>query len=253
MRGIVRTLVGAGLALAVVAALAGVLAGLGTKLGFWDFRTGFAVLRWSVYGALAAVALSGAGLLGAMHQRSARLGLTALPGLVIALAAAAVPLLHVRMVEAYPPIHDITTDTKNPPRFVALAEIREEAPNAVAYPGETTAKQQKQAYPNIRPLTVPVSPERAFDAARAAAAAMGWNIAAADAEARRIEATAETFWFGFRDDVAVRVTAREDGGSRIDVRSASRVGVSDLGANAKRIREFLAGVQERLPGAAPAE
>jgi uncharacterized protein (DUF1499 family) len=250
---VARTLVGAGLALAVVAALAGVLAGLGTQVGFWDFRTGFAVLRWSVYGALAGVALSGAGLLGAIHQRSARLGLAALPGLVIALVAAAVPLLHVRMVEAYPPIHDITTDTDDPPQFEALAAIREEAPNAVAYPGATTAKQQKRAYPDIQPLTVSASPDRAFEAARAVAEAMGWNVAAADAETRRIEATATTFWFGFRDDVAVRIAATDDGGARIDVRSASRVGVSDLGANAGRIRDFLAGVQERLPGAAPAE
>lgn len=249
MRRLVRTLLGIGLALAIAAALAGLASGLGHKLGFWDFRAGFALLRWSVYGALAAVALTGAGLLGAIRERSTRLTLAAAPGIVLALATAAVPLIHVRMVESHPPIHDITTDTGNPPQFDALRAVRKEAPNAVAYPGESAAQQQKRAYPGLQPLTVPAAPDAAFAEALAQARAMGWRIAEADEADRRIEATAETFWFGFEDDVAIRVTPVEDGGARVDVRSASRVGVSDLGANAARIRDYLDGLRQRLSGA----
>jgi uncharacterized protein (DUF1499 family) len=67
---------------------------------------------------------------------------------------------------------------------------------------------------------------------------MRWEVVAADAAAGRIEATATTPWFGFRDDIVVRIVPA-DGGSRVDVRSVSRVGKGDLGVNARRIREFL--------------
>ena len=67
---------------------------------------------------------------------------------------------------------------------------------------------------------------------------MGWQIVDANAREGRIEATATTFWFGFKDDVVVRIVPAP-GGSRVDVRSVSRVGVSDVGANAKRVRDFL--------------
>jgi len=81
-------------------------------------------------------------------------------------------------------------------------------------------------------------PDRAFDLALAALHEMGWDLVAADATAGRIEATDTTFWFGFKDDVVIRVRPA-DGGSRVDVRSLSRVGVGDVGTNAKRIRAYL--------------
>jgi uncharacterized protein (DUF1499 family) len=87
-----------------------------------------------------------------------------------------------------------------------------------------------------------VTPGRAFDRAVAAAKAMGWDIVASDPAGGRIEATDTTFWFGFKDDVVVRVTP-QPAGSRVDVRSLSRVGGGDLGANAARIRAFLAAVK----------
>jgi uncharacterized protein (DUF1499 family) len=77
--------------------------------------------------------------------------------------------------------------------------------------------------------------QKAIDAARA----LDWEIVASDAPAGRIEATATTMWFGFKDDIVVRVRPEAGGGSRVDVRSVSRVGQSDVGANAKRIREFI--------------
>ncbi len=117
--------------------------------------------------------------------------------------------------------------------------LRAAAAVPAAYPGSETAQAQRRAYPDIAPLELAVPPAAAFARALDAATAMGWEIVAADAVAGRIEATATTPWFGFRDDVVVRV-APTPTGSRIDVRSVSRVGKSDLGANAKRIRAYLA-------------
>jgi uncharacterized protein (DUF1499 family) len=107
------------------------------------------------------------------------------------------------------------------------------------YPGAETAAKQQGAYPHVRPLDLPVPPAVAFARALDAAKEMGWHIEAVDPATGRIEATATTPWFGFRDDVVIRV-APTPAGSRIDVRSVSRVGKSDLGTNAKRIRAYLA-------------
>ena len=138
-----------------------------------------------------------------------------------------------------PAINDITTDTANPPVFVAMVALRAGAPVPVTYPGEATATAQHQAYPDIRPIELAAPPAEAFARALDAAKRMGWEIVVADAGAGRIEGTATTPWFGFRDDVVVRVTPTATG-SRIDVRSVSRVGKSDLGTNAARVRRYAA-------------
>ena len=116
---------------------------------------------------------------------------------------------------------------------------RAESPNKAGYGGEKVAAEQKRGYPEIVPFTSSLAPAQAFARALDAARAEGWEIALSDPANGRIEATATTAWFGFKDDVVVRVRAAE-GGSRVDVRSASRVGESDLGENAKRIRRYLA-------------
>jgi uncharacterized protein (DUF1499 family) len=149
-----------------------------------------------------------------------------------------------------PPIHDITTDTQDPPQFQAVAPAREAAMNQVAYPGGQTAEQQRRAYPTVEPLLLAASPDAVFDAALALARDSGWSIAGTDPEAGRIEATAETFWYGFKDDIAIRIRATGDGQVRVDVRSASRVGISDLGVNAARIRTFTAELEQRVESAA---
>jgi uncharacterized protein (DUF1499 family) len=143
-----------------------------------------------------------------------------------------------RMGPPAPPIHDITTDTQNPPEYVAVLALRANAPNTTVYGGEKIASQQREAYPDLQPVMLKVPPAQAFERALAAVRKMGWDVVGADATAGRIEATDTTFWFGFKDDVVVRVRPA-DGGSRVDVRSLSRVGVGDAGTNAKRIRAFL--------------
>ena len=140
-----------------------------------------------------------------------------------------------------PPIHDITTDTESPPAFVAAVPLN--APGRTDY-DPAVAEQQRAAYPDLAPAMLPVAPAAAFDRALAVVGEMGWELLADDAGDLRIEATDRTFWFGFPDDVVVRVAPDGEAGSRVDVRSLSRVGGGDLGVNARRVREFVAALSE---------
>jgi uncharacterized protein (DUF1499 family) len=222
-------------ALSGLAAALLLLAGPLVRLGAFDFRTGFTLLRWAAYFGLAAAAL--AVLL--LPSRSARGGRgVLLAALVLGLGVAFVPWHWLREARRVPAIHDITTDTERPPEFVAVLPLRKAAPNPATYGGTEVALAQREAYPDIRPLFLELPPARAFDRALAAARDMGWEIVAADSASGRIEATATTTWFGFKDDVVVRV-APAAAGSRVDVRSVSRVGQSDVGTNARRIRSYM--------------
>ena len=137
----------------------------------------------------------------------------------------------------FPPIHDISTDLDNPPAFTAAASLRAPGDNSLAYGGATIAQQQRQAYADLLPLESTMPPVQAFEHCLATAQALGWQVVAQDRQQGRIEAIDRTLIFGFVDDIAIRITLQGDG-SRIDLRSASRAGVSDLGVNAKRIRTF---------------
>jgi uncharacterized protein (DUF1499 family) len=234
-----------GLALALVAALALAGAGPGHRFGVWEFGTGFLILRYAVYGGIAGAALSALGLVLAGFRGRRRGMFRALAGLAIGLVVVGLPAFWLQTARAVPPIHDITTDTRNPPAFEAILPLRAAAPNPSAYGGPQVAAQQAAGYPDIAPLEAAVPPQRAFDAALAAATGMGWEIVAAEPAAGRIEAIDRTFWFGFTDDVVIRVRAT-DGGSRIDLRSTSRVGVSDMGTNATRVRDYLAALRDQL-------
>jgi hypothetical protein len=147
--------------------------------------------------------------------------------LLVGAASAAVPLDHLRRVKTLPYINDITTDTQRPPQF------SQPKPYEAHF-----AELQGIGYPNLRGLELAVPPVQAFARARDALQAMGLEILVADERQGTIEAVATTQWFGFKDDVAVRVSPA-GAGSRMDVRSKSRIGRSDLGTNAKRIQELL--------------
>jgi uncharacterized protein (DUF1499 family) len=228
----------AGPALSVLSAVAAMLSGFGTRWGLWPFMTGFVVLKWAAYAALAGALASLAGALASMRGRLLPGLAWSAAGIVIGLAVAAVPWSTMQKAEKLPRIHDITTDAENPPRFQAVLPLRKNARNSPEYGGRKIAEQQRAAYPDIKPLFLTVPPAQAFGRALAAARSMGWLIVEADSSEGRIEATDTTFWFGFTDDIVVRVTPAP-GGSRIDARSESRVGLSDIGANAARLRAFL--------------
>jgi uncharacterized protein (DUF1499 family) len=197
---------------ALLAAAILLASGPGVRLGLWPYQTGFLLMRIAVFlgGAAALLALVG------LFMPKARSPMVT-AGLLLGLAAAAVPLEQLRRARMVPPINDISTSLDSAP---------------------ATAEQQRRAYPDIQPLVLQLPFEQAFAKARQAAQAMGWEVTSAEAKAGRIEAVATTFWFGFKDDVTVRVTP-QGAASRIDVRSRSRVGRGDAGANAARIRGYL--------------
>jgi uncharacterized protein (DUF1499 family) len=158
----------------------------------------------------------------------------------MSLVVMAGPAVFVQKALGVPAIHDITTDTDNPPAFVDVIPLRQAggAANPPEYPGAFVAAEQKKAYGDLAPLDLALAPADAFPRALAAARAMGWAIVAERPAEGRIEATATTAWFGFKDDIVIRI-APGGSGTRIDVRSKSRVGRSDVGANAARIRDYL--------------
>ncbi len=241
-RGASSLIPAAGFVLAVVAGVILILAGFGSRLGVWQFRTGFAMLKWGAYGGLVAAFLSLAGTLLAGKKRHLAGIASGLAGIVIGATVFAVPLEWRIKAMGVPAIHDITTDIVNPPQFVAILPLRKDAPNPAAYGGPEVAIKQRAAYPDIQPLVLNAPKALAFDQALAAGRAMGWQIVAEEPREGRIEATDTTFWFGFKDDIVVRVTGVDEHRSLVDVRSVSRVGRSDAGTNAARIRAYLARV-----------
>ena len=257
-----RWLIRATLAVAIVAPLVFAVAALGAKLGLWGFGTGFAITR--NVGPLLLIAAIVLGLLTALFA----LLVKPRRGLVVAVLALVVGLVgfgrlsQVRnTVASLPFIHDITTDTQDPPTFgsVIMAErAATEGVNTVDYAGKTApatlpdgsreerlvSALQTQSYPEVRTLVLSEPPAAVFGRAEAAARDMGWAIKETDEAAGRIDATETTFWYGFKDDVTIRLRPAAGGGTRVDVRSVSRVGGSDLGANAKRVEAFLDAMQE---------
>jgi uncharacterized protein (DUF1499 family) len=233
-----------GLVLAVLAALAGASAGLGYRFGWWPLEIAFDLLRSAAFGAIAAMVVSGLGLVLARPGGGRRGLYRALAGLVIGAVVFGIPWSYLRAAQGVPLIHDITTDTENPPPFVALLPLRAGAQNPPEYGGEQVAAQQRAAFPGIQPVAVPLPPDRTFALAVATAEDQGWEIVAAVPAEGRIEATDTTFWWGFKDDIVIRIRP-EGSGSRLDIRSKSRVGLGDFGVNAARIEAFLEDFEPR--------
>ena len=233
-----------GLVLAVTCAAAAVLSGIGYRMELWHFRTGFTIIRWAFFGALAAALLSIIGLILARGKPKGIL-LAGLLGIVIGAGTAYVPWSWKQTLDAHPYIHDITTDVQNPPKFVAIVALRKEGDHTVDYDGPEVAEQQRQAYPDIVTLIIPLEKDKVFPAAEAALRAMKLKVVDANAAEGRIEATHTSMLYGFTDDMVVRIVT-DGAGTKVDVRSKSRVGRSDLGQNAKRIRAFLRELHSQL-------
>lgn len=163
---------------------------------------------------------------------------------VIIGALPVVAILSTVGLEAFsvPPIHDISTDTKRPPLFVSALVERSEKDNSVEYNSEELPDIQAKSYPDIQPLRLSSSPMDSYNKAKQVVEDMGWALQWEDAKTGHIEALVESAVFGFKDDVIIRIEPSASG-SVLDMRSASRVGVSDLGANAKRIRAFMEAMQ----------
>ncbi|HXH23640.1 MAG TPA: DUF1499 domain-containing protein [Vicinamibacterales bacterium] len=212
------------------------LAGPAHRLGM-ELPAAFALLRWgaSIGAAGAAVAIAGGAM--AWHRRARLQLLASAAALAAGLTAVAIPWIWQQRTRSAPPIYDISTDLENPPTFEAIVPLRADAPNPLDRPPHV-AEQQRQGYPDLAPITLPVPRDQAFDRALVLAQRLGWEIVGADKSSGRIEATDTSFWFGFKDDIVIRLTPW-GAGTRVDVRSVSRIGRNDAGANARRIRDFL--------------
>jgi uncharacterized protein (DUF1499 family) len=223
-------------AVGLVSVLALAAAGPLHHLRLLGLRPAFGLLGCALLGVVATLVLAVIAIIVSARRRAGMS--TALTALGLALIALGSLGAVVGKAAGVPPIHDVTTDTEHPPQFVAVLPLRAGALNPVEYGGPDVAAKQHKGYADIAPLSLTLAPNRAFDRALAVARTMGWEMVASDPAAGRIEATDTTFWFGFKDDVVIRVTPAP-GGSRVDVRSLSRVGGGDIGANAARIRQYL--------------
>jgi len=229
----------------VVAALVGAI---GSGQGWWPFRPAFTVLRYAFFAAIGGIVLALVAL--AMAPRGDRPVRRSLVALVAGGAFVAFLGSQVATARSVPAIHDISTDLEDLPEFSAL-QVRpdnldnvpdEDDPALAALPPEERWKAlHRRAYGDIKPISVPWSVAETIQRAQVVAEKKGWEIAHVDPAAGRLEATDTTLFFRFKDDVVIRARRDPDNRDRtiVDMRSISRVGGSDVGVNAKRIRDFL--------------
>lgn len=240
-----RALAWLGLVVSLTGILALLLSGPLTRIGLWDFRTGFTVLKWAAFVGIAGAVIAVITVL--LHLKTPVSGVPWRAGVSLALAAivVGVPWYWLQYAKSVPPIHDITTDFVDPPQFEAVLALRAGAPNDAVYGGPEIAQQQQKAYPGIHTLIFTKPPGQVFFQALVVAKEMGWKIVAAKKDEGRIEATDTTTWFGFKDDVTIRIEPAQSG-TAVDIRSVSRVGQGDVGTNAARIRDFSTELTQRL-------
>ncbi len=271
---------GFALALSVFSVLWFAIAAVGTKLGLWTWQFGLGqmTIGWGPMLLMAAAGISVLAVIVSLIKAPRK------QAFMLAFAALLISGLAFGRVAAFgagaarlPPLHDIQTDWSEPIRPSDALAVEREATGALnpveddpviidgansRWPGmggrrvaevqeaaefdpETHKSPKQTPYPKIAPLVTDASPDAAYVAALGAVEARGWNVVLADPDDGLIDATEESFWFGFTDDIMIRVRS-EGEGSRIDVRSTSRVGLSDLGANAKRVRNLLDEIETRL-------
>ncbi|MFU8813257.1 MAG: DUF1499 domain-containing protein [Balneolaceae bacterium] len=231
--------------LSALAVLFFVMSGYGYQWGIWGLGTAFTVLRYSAYTAIGLL-LAMTIMLFVAKGEGGKVMTRLVLGILLTGAVSATAWYWQNKAQSVPPIHDITTDLQQPPEFVAMVRLRADAPNPPEYAGEETAERQREAYPNLAPLLLEADLQDVMDAAIFLVADRGWQLAAINRSDGRIEATEKLAWFGFKDDVVLRFTETEAGETRVDMRSKSRIGRSDIGVNADRIRSFLADLEKEF-------
>jgi len=253
-----KLVLGLTLLLTVLGPLVFIFAALGAKFGLWDWRFGLGFLTREVGPKvlMAGLVFALVSLIFAFVVKPRKGFVIGILGLIVPVAAFVNLQSVQKTVASLPFIHDITTDTQDVPQFGAVImseRAKVEGVNTADYVGKMAPTRdaegnpgqklvsvlQTTAYPDIRPIVVGESKDVVFGRAEAIAEQMGWDVKVSDLEKGRIEATDTTFWYGFEDDVIIRLRNSEGGGTLVDVRSLSRIGGSDIGKNADRIREFL--------------
>ncbi len=227
-----------GLALGVAVIITAMMSGVGYRLGWWRHPEAFAIFEWASYAAVITLLVSVAGIFKTRPHAQQRGMLSGITGIILSLPVITATLLFEYSATAYPQINDVTTDTQDPPSFW-------DVPNPIEYPGQTVADLQLAAYPDLKPLQISISAEQAFVKALEVATDKGWEVISSDADEGRIEAVDTSLLFGFKDEVVIRITSSDDG-AIVDIRSRSRIGRIDRGANAKRIRDYLSTLKKKV-------
>lgn len=245
--------------LAVLGPLVFVIAALGYRIGLFDLGTSLMTLSKSVgptimvFGIIVSIVSIFLSLVVAPSTRK---------GLFISLIALVIPAIGLvktmsigSSVAKLPFIHDITTDTEDPPEFTqAIVDLRNKTENVNTLDyfekkdpraDKLVSVQQSKYYKDIRPILRSDKPDEVFEEAKVIVESIGWDVVTLDEKKWLIEATDTTFWYGFKDDVIIRIRPSKNGGSVVDMRSVSRVGGSDLGANADRLRMLMEGLEEK--------
>lgn len=214
------------------------LATAAARFDVWHFRNSFLVFALTTLVAFAVLVFAVLKLSRSQSEESRPL--------ITAIVLSAIPLafmgLNIVKANQYPFIHDITTDLENPPQFVAAAKLRGEGDHPIEYDGDEVAAMQKAGYPDLVPLVVSQDPMTAFNLVKAALLHNGLEISSSQSDELpyTLEAVDTTLLMGFKDDIVVRIQQDTEGQTRIDARSKSRQGKSDLGKNAQRIEELFA-------------
>jgi uncharacterized protein (DUF1499 family) len=242
----------AAVVLGVGSVAAALIASLGAGQDLWHFRGAFTVLRYAFFAAIAGAVLGLLGLILARRARKAGLMLPNLLAVVVALGFVLYLGTQIRTARTVPGIHEVSTDLDDLPQFTRL-KLREDylekvpdmdRPELKALAPEARWKAiHREAYGDLRPVRVATSPSDTIRRAAQLARDRGWAVSHEDPDAGILEATDTTFFFRFKDDVVVRARPAPGGGSLVDMRSISRVGGSDVGVNAKRVRAFLKDLQ----------
>jgi len=241
------------LAFAIIGPLIFLLAALGYRLGMLDLSTSLGTMTMT----MGPVVLF-TGLIISLFSVLMSWFMQPKKGLLLSLIALLIPLGG--LIKGYsiystgqslPAIHDITTDSQDPPMFTkAILDLRGETSNPTNYFENRDKRENKlvsilqaENYPEIRPVLLSENTDVVFGVVKDRVRRKGWNVVTEDADAGIVEATVTSFWYGFKDDVILRIRPSKNGGSIVDMRSTSRVGQSDLGDNAERLNALIKELQ----------
>jgi uncharacterized protein (DUF1499 family) len=239
--------------LAVFAAVAALASILVVRFGFLEVKPALATFFAALGCAGLSILVALAGFIAIWHSGSRGMGRILL-ALLIDMAILAYPAYLGLQYRKLPAIHDITTDSIDPPRFDALARLRVgDGANPAVYAGLYSAEQQRQAYPDLETVQLDVPAQKAYDVTLEIITRRKWRVVDARAPQlpRReghIEAVARTTIMGLREDIAIRVLPDGEG-SRVDIRSSSRYFESDLGSNAARITKLIEDINAAVDNA----
>lgn len=243
----------AALVLSLGAVLAALIAAVGSGQGAWHFRTGFTVLQYALFAAALGAVLAIVGLFLARGGRMHGLTWRNIVALVVGLGFVLYLGSQIATARSVPAIHDVTTNLDDIPKFYRLVVRRDNLQNipdmgrrelAILPPRERWKAIHREAYGDLRTIRVAWPVPETVKRAEALARERGWDIVTSDPRLGILEAVDTSTFFRFKDNVLVRVRPAPQGGSLVDMRSISRVGASDVGVNAKRVRAFLKDLQQ---------